>query len=130
MKKLLCIFVSALLAAGVFGVTASASGISSVTKTIKIYNSGDILPAEPITQLTIKEQQLLYGGNEQNGSESVTDLLFNSIYDNLKNMNTEIDISSLELLWTQENINIVSAAALVVSTSIPPIPLAVMAAPT
>ena len=110
MKKLLCIFVSALLVAGVFGVTASASGISSVTKTIKIYNSGDILPAEPITQLTIKEQQLLYGGNEQNGSESVTDLLFNTIYDNLKNMNTEIDISSFELLWTQENINIVSAA--------------------
>lgn len=110
MKKLLCIFVSALLVAGVFGVTASASGISSVTKTIKIYNSGDVLPAEPITQLTIKEQQMFLSGNTQDDSENIGEKLLDMIYNGLKNMETEIDISSLKLPYAEESFNVVSAA--------------------
>lgn len=95
MKKLLCIFVSALLAAGVFGVTASASAKEEAVKTA-VFNSAEfgnyLSSAEAGTQLY---------------SSTDVDELYNVIYNGILNSETPIDISSYQLSVNEENLNLV-----------------------
>lgn len=95
MKKLLCIFVSALLAAGVFGVTASASAKEEAVETA-IFNAAEF-------------------GNYLSSSEAGTKLysstdvdeLYNVIYNGILNSETQIDVSSYQLSKNDENLNLV-----------------------
>lgn len=95
MKKLLCIFVSALLVAGVFGVTASASAKEEAVKTA-VFNAAEfgnyLSSAEAGTQL--------YSSTDVNA-------LYNVIYNGILNSETQIDVSSYQLSENEENLNLV-----------------------
>ena len=95
MKKLLCIFVSALLVAGVFGVTASASAKEEALETA-VFNAvefGNYLSsAEAGTKL--------YSSIDVNA-------LYNVIYNGILNSETKIDVSSYQLSFNNENTNLV-----------------------
>ena len=90
MKKLLCIFVSALLAAGVFGVTASAAN-----ETVVEFMAFDTI--EPGNYLSPAE-----GVTTAINEASYYDELFDTIYYSLANMESTIDFTKFNFPITEE----------------------------
>lgn len=95
MKKLLCIFVSALLAAGVFGVTASAAN-----ETVVEFMAFDTI--EPGNYLSPAE-----GVTTAINEASYYDELFDTIYYSLANMESTIDFTKFNFPITEEYSNII-----------------------